>query len=448
MKRLASLIVTFAIATLLMACGAQVSESTTPVEGGTGTPVEEANEPTSDGQLSLQEQAATDGADSDAEKQDASEGDQLETELSISKELSPYVPDGIERAVIGSDNRVTVSDTYQYPFSAIALLNGEFSCGCTMNATGFMVNRKVLLTASHCLYCSDHHKPIESLEFLFGYRPDGSYGYLYDGPFRYEYGTNFPGGYTNENMRWDYGFVRFPENVGDTTGWFGVEVLSDKDFEKGTFTVAGYRDGLLKYDTNTTTVENKELVTTKIDAVAGNSGGPLYRGTMASAIHIAENSLGMHNTARRITEDVFDMILDLENGPYERTEAWTGKDGGKDDSAGNDTDAAVRDPSSVGKDGYVLPYATSRRYTRDEVSWLSNWGLYIARNEIYARHEYSFKNQDLRDYFGGKSWYHGKYASDEWARMESKGPILNDVETDNVNMLLQLERERGSTYAP
>lgn len=54
---------------------------------------------------------------------------------------------------------------------------------------------------------------------------------------------------------------------------------------------------------------------------------------------------------------------------------------------------------------YILPDVASRNYTADELSAMDAHTLFLARNEIYARHGYIFNNQELKDYFGGMSWY-------------------------------------------
>lgn len=60
--------------------------------------------------------------------------------------------------------------------------------------------------------------------------------------------------------------------------------------------------------------------------------------------------------------------------------------------------------------------------------------MYLARNEIYARHGYIFKNQDLQEYFGSKSWYRGK-------TKEVPDSSLNEYERANVQLILALENK-------
>ena len=92
--------------------------------------------------------------------------------------------------------------------------------------------------------------------------------------------------------------------------------------------------------------------------------------------------------------------------------------------------------------GYLLPDSNSRNYTEAELEALSDYELYLARNEIYARLGREFKNQDLKDYFGKKSWYAPRYSSDSFDSQVS----LNAYEKKNVNTIRDLEERRNSSY--
>ncbi len=91
---------------------------------------------------------------------------------------------------------------------------------------------------------------------------------------------------------------------------------------------------------------------------------------------------------------------------------------------------------------YVLPDSSSRLYSAEELSGLSNWELYLARNEIYARHGRMFQKEDLQSYFNGQSWYTPRYSPEEF---DSLG-LLSDVEQKNAATMLELEQSRGSEY--
>lgn len=56
-------------------------------------------------------------------------------------------------------------------------------------------------------------------------------------------------------------------------------------------------------------------------------------------------------------------------------------------------------------DEYLFPDSDRRYLEEDEVSYLEYETLRIAINELYARHGYVFKAEDLRSYFESKDWY-------------------------------------------
>ena len=109
-----------------------------------------------------------------------------------------------------------------------------------------------------------------------------------------------------------------------------------------------------------------------------------------------------------------------------------------DEEAAEAVAAAAADPS-----GHLVPHSDTHQYTADEFAGYSDWDLYVARNEIFARHGRGFSNADLQAYFDGKTWYHEQYAPEEFDAMTSP---LNDTEKANVATIRSLEESRGSSY--
>jgi YARHG domain len=81
-----------------------------------------------------------------------------------------------------------------------------------------------------------------------------------------------------------------------------------------------------------------------------------------------------------------------------------------------------------------FPFLSERAITADEIAALSTDDLVIARNEIYARHGYTFKHADLAAYFAKQPWYAPDPAYDESS--------LTAIERDNVHALLTAETSR------
>ena len=61
---------------------------------------------------------------------------------------------------------------------------------------------------------------------------------------------------------------------------------------------------------------------------------------------------------------------------------------------------------------------------------LSAAQIQLAINEIYARHGYIFKKEELKTYFSQYSWYKPSVADSE-----AVYNLMNDVEKKNVNFL-------------
>ncbi|GAB4412905.1 MAG: hypothetical protein OHK0039_19250 [Bacteroidia bacterium] len=77
------------------------------------------------------------------------------------------------------------------------------------------------------------------------------------------------------------------------------------------------------------------------------------------------------------------------------------------------------------------PEASQRLLAEEDVANLLPEELEQMRNEIYARHGYSFKNKDMRYYFESKDWYMpmGVDIRDQ----------LTDVEAQNIDLIYRYE---------
>ncbi len=90
---------------------------------------------------------------------------------------------------------------------------------------------------------------------------------------------------------------------------------------------------------------------------------------------------------------------------------------------------------------YMLPSSDCAYYSESDIKGLSDWELYLARNEIYARHGRGFSNDDLQRYFNGKSWYRRTCDPDKFDES-----VLNKYEKANASMILAREKAIGSQY--
>ena len=89
--------------------------------------------------------------------------------------------------------------------------------------------------------------------------------------------------------------------------------------------------------------------------------------------------------------------------------------------------------SSSGKDSsYIFSSSHKKKLTESQVRKLDPSMLGYARNEIYARHGYQFKNSKYAKYFAKKSWYKpGGFSTGD----------LNSVEWYNMELIKKIEDE-------
>jgi len=82
--------------------------------------------------------------------------------------------------------------------------------------------------------------------------------------------------------------------------------------------------------------------------------------------------------------------------------------------------------------------ASTRLLTKEEVLNLKKGDIFVIRNAIYARHGYSFKNQQLRAYFDKQLWY-----------IPVSADVKNDfteIEKKNIELLLRFEKNAKEYY--
>ena len=108
----------------------------------------------------------------------------------------------------------------------------------------------------------------------------------------------------------------------------------------------------------------------------------------------------------------------------------------------NTADTTTADNTGAGD--YIFPQSNSEYLTRDRLEGLSKDQLAYARNEIYARHGRTFRDQTFQDYFNSKSWYAPQYDPDTFDAMQDT--VCNDYEKENARLILDVEKEHGYTY--
>jgi len=223
-----------------------------------------------------------------------------------------------KETVHGPDNRVRINNTNVYPWRANASLLITAADGSQWIGTGWFIGPHTLVTAGHVVNIRGSGVPgrdgwVRRIQVMPG--RNGAtlpYGSVTSSSFRSVVGwTNSASG--DEN--YDYGAIILPNNLGNTTGWFGFGVYADADLKKSTGNIAGYPGdkpaGQLWYDARRIDSVNSRKVYYDIDTAGGQSGSAVYRIVNGQRYAFAIHAYGgaTTNSGTRIITPVYNNMV-------------------------------------------------------------------------------------------------------------------------------------------
>lgn len=88
---------------------------------------------------------------------------------------------------------------------------------------------------------------------------------------------------------------------------------------------------------------------------------------------------------------------------------------------------------------YIIPDSEWKELTESDLKGFTAKELTYARNEIYARHGYVFKADELNNYFNTMSWYYPD---------SSFSGELSSIEQKNANLIRDYQKAKGLEYSP
>ena len=77
--------------------------------------------------------------------------------------------------------------------------------------------------------------------------------------------------------------------------------------------------------------------------------------------------------------------------------------------------------------------ASSRLLTKNEVAQMTKQELSLARNAIYARHGYQYKNAELSEFFGRQPWF-------KPTDVKMEDVPFTKIELDNIRLIKAQEK--------
>lgn len=218
-------------------------------------------------------------------------------------------------AIIGTDDRVQITNTNVYPWRAHASLLITAADGSMWIGTGWFIGPHTLATAGHCVYIKNSGVPgrdgwVRSVKVMPG--RNGStlpYGSVTSGTLR-----TVTGWANNGDQNYDYGAIILPSNLGSTVGWFGFGVYSDSQLNGSTVNIVGYPGdkpaGTMWYHSNAVSSVNALKVYYQVDTMGGQSGSAVYKIINGSRYGVAVHAYGgaTANSGTRVNQAVFDNL--------------------------------------------------------------------------------------------------------------------------------------------
>ncbi len=219
--------------------------------------------------------------------------------------------------IIGSDDRIKISDTTVFPWTAMVKIQGQWNDSETFSCSGWMLGPSTLVTAGHCVYSSGGAN-------TYAYNVTVTPALNTDAPNPQPFGVCralrgwvlLPW-YDNADPGYDYGVYDLGCRIGYQTGNLGMKVISGS--ANGTYeAVAGYPGDkgatTLWSAGGTIQTSQTRLFFYDNDMMPGQSGGPVWVtdpacNPCAIAVNAHEYAPPTLNSGARITLEAFNFFL-------------------------------------------------------------------------------------------------------------------------------------------
>jgi len=217
----------------------------------------------------------------------------------------------LRESVIGTDERVRITNTSQYPWRVIASLLITAADNTQYIGTGWFISPRTLITAGHCVFIKHSGSAQEGWVKKIQVMPGRNGKEL---PFGGISATEFwtVRGWGEQGLEnYDYGAIILPSAFPEDLGHYGYGVFEDETLLAAMANVAGYPgdkpSGTVWYDNRQVGSVNPDKVFYAADTAGGQSGAPVYIVHEGQRTGIAIHAYGGNtsNSGTRISSQVF-----------------------------------------------------------------------------------------------------------------------------------------------
>ena len=222
----------------------------------------------------------------------------------------------ISEIVHGSDDRVQITNTAVYPWSAHASLLITAADNSTWIGTGWFIGPHTLMTAGHCVYIRNSGVAgrdgwVKRIDVMPGRNGNTRpFGAVASTSFRSVIGWTLSG-----DERYDYGAIILTEPLGNTVGWFGFEAYDAAALVSAEANISGYPGdkpvGTQWYDVRQISAVDDRKIYYDIDSAGGQSGSAVYRIIAGLRYGVAIHTYGgaTTNSGTRLVAPVYSNMV-------------------------------------------------------------------------------------------------------------------------------------------
>lgn len=243
--------------------------------------------------------------------QESGSGNESDAEGQVDEAFLQEAAAAIE-VIIGTDDRVRITQTMNVPWRRVCALRISFPSGSTFRGTGFLIGPRAVATAGHCVFMHNQGGWARSVEVIPGCNGSSRpYGQAVSTTLR------SVGGWVNSKLpESDYGCIILPPGgFSQNLGSFGFAAFDAPTLLAKPAVMAGFPGDkpfaeLWGMKRLIKTVTAKTLVY-DIDSMGGQSGAPVYikRNGQRYVVGIHNYGASTGNSATRVTQPVYERLL-------------------------------------------------------------------------------------------------------------------------------------------